>query len=83
MVNFIKFTQYHFLPLSNIRLNTNILQSKRRLTFSQIVNAYMMYYNIIMKHTLPHLFINGIASICITVANTLQQLNVTQINFNS
>jgi hypothetical protein len=46
-VNFIKFTQLYFLPLTNIRLNTNILQSKRKLTFSQIVNVYniYMYYN--------------------------------------
>jgi hypothetical protein len=43
-VNFIKFVQQYFLPLSDIRLNTNILQSKRKSTFSQIVNVYM-YYN--------------------------------------
>ena len=36
-----------------------------------------------MKHTLPLLFIKGIASICITAANTLQQLHVTRINFTS
>ena len=36
-----------------------------------------------MKHTLPRLFINGIASICIIAANALQQLHVTRINFNS
>ena len=42
-----------------------------------------MYICIIMKHNLPRLFINGIASICLTVANTLQQLHVTRINFNS
>jgi hypothetical protein len=41
-----------------------------------------MYYNI-MKHTLPRLFINGIASIYITATNTLQQLHVTRINFNN
>ena len=33
--------------------------------------------------TLPSLFINGIASIFITAANTLQQLHVTRINFHS
>jgi hypothetical protein len=81
-VNFIKFAQQHFLPLSDIRLNTNILQSKRRLTFSQIFNVYL-YYNETMKHTLPRLFINGIAFIRITAASTLQQLHVTRINFNS
>jgi hypothetical protein len=32
------------LPFSNIKLNTNILQSKGKLTFSQTVNMYM-YYN--------------------------------------
>ena len=69
-----------FLPLSNIRLNTNLLQSKSKLTFSQIVNVYMY---IIMKHTLPRLFINKISSICITAATTFQQLHVTRINFNS
>jgi hypothetical protein len=36
-----------------------------------------------MKHTLPRLFIQGIASVCITAANTLQQLHVTGINFTS
>ena len=39
-----------------------------------------------MKHTLPRLFINGIASIiCITAADTLKELlHVSmRINFNS
>jgi hypothetical protein len=41
-----------------------------------------IYICIIMKHTLPRLFMNGIASIYITATNTLQQLHVTRINFN-
>ena len=36
-----------------------------------------------MKHTLPRLFLNGIASTCIIAANTLQQLHVMRINFNN
>jgi hypothetical protein len=40
-----------------------------------------MHYNDI--RTLPRLFINGIASICITAADNLQQLHVKQINFNN
>ena len=36
-----------------------------------------------MKYTLPRIFINGIASICIAAVNTLQQLHVTRINFNN
>jgi hypothetical protein len=80
-VNFIKFTQYHFLPLSNIRLNTNILQSKRKLTFSQIVNGYMYYKETYFatpfyKRDCFHMY-------NITAANILRQLHVTRINFNS
>jgi hypothetical protein len=36
-----------------------------------------------MKHTSPSLFLNTIASIYITEANTSQQLHVTRINFNN
>ena len=80
-VNFIKFTQLIFLPLSNIRLNTNILQSKRILTLSQTINVYMYYNETYFAAPFNKL---DCTSICITATTTLQQLHVTtRINLNN
>ena len=79
-VNFIKFTQLTFFT------SLKYLTKYKYTTTQKKINIFfklLMCICIIMKHTLPRLFINGIASICMTAANTLQQLPVTRINFNS